>query len=131
MTAQTFGFAAGMDYHFSPNTVVGFALAGGGTNWGLANALGSGRSDAFQVGDLRHQLARPGLFRRRAGLHQSLVHNQPLGARRSAHRELRRPELWCAAGRRVPVGALPTLGVTPYGAVQAQDFHTPAYSESE
>lgn len=25
---------------------------------------------------------------------------------------------------------LPTLGVTPYGAVQFQDFHTPAYSES-
>ena len=28
-------------------------------------------------------------------------------------------------------GVLPTLGVTPYGALQAQDFHTPAYSESE
>jgi hypothetical protein len=25
---------------------------------------------------------------------------------------------------------LPTFGVTPYGAVQFQDFHTPAYSES-
>src|SRR3954463_10052919 len=29
---------------------VGFALAGGGTGWGLANGLGSGRSDAFQAG---------------------------------------------------------------------------------
>ena len=28
-------------------------------------------------------------------------------------------------------GVLPTLGVTPYAAVQAQDFHTPAYSESD
>ena len=26
---------------------------------------------------------------------------------------------------------LPAFGVTPYGAVQAQDFHTPAYSESD
>ena len=26
---------------------------------------------------------------------------------------------------------LPTLDVTPYGAVQVQDFHTPAYSESD
>ena len=26
---------------------------------------------------------------------------------------------------------LPTLGVTPYGAVQFQDFYTPAYSESD
>ena len=39
-----------MDYHVSPNTIVGFALAGAGTNWGLANALGTGRSDALQVG---------------------------------------------------------------------------------
>jgi hypothetical protein len=31
-------------------SAVGFALAGGGTNWGLANALGSGRSEALQVG---------------------------------------------------------------------------------
>jgi hypothetical protein len=50
VTANTFGFAAGMDYHVSPNTIVGFALAGGGTNWGLANALGTGRSDALQAG---------------------------------------------------------------------------------
>jgi autotransporter-associated beta strand protein len=41
VTAQTFGFAAGMDYHVSPNTVGGFALAGAGTNWGLASALGT------------------------------------------------------------------------------------------
>jgi outer membrane autotransporter protein len=26
---------------------------------------------------------------------------------------------------------LPTLGVTPYAALQAQDFHTPAYSETD
>ena len=50
VTASTFGFAGGMDYHFTPYTVVGFALAGAGTNWGLANALGTGRSDALQVG---------------------------------------------------------------------------------
>ena len=50
ITAGTYGFAAGMDYHVSPSTVVGFALAGAGTNWGLANGLGGGYSDAFQVG---------------------------------------------------------------------------------
>ena len=50
ITASTVGFAGGMDYHLSPSTVVGFALAGAGTSWGLANALGAGRSDAFQVG---------------------------------------------------------------------------------
>jgi uncharacterized protein with beta-barrel porin domain len=50
LAARTFGFAGGMDYHVSPNTVVGFALAGGGTNWSLTNGLGGGRSDAFQAG---------------------------------------------------------------------------------
>jgi uncharacterized protein with beta-barrel porin domain len=50
ITASTFGFAGGMDYHVTPNTLFGFALAGAGTNWGLANSLGSGRSDAFEAG---------------------------------------------------------------------------------
>ena len=39
-----------MDRHFSPDLVAGFALAGGGTHWGLAQGLGTGRSDAFQAG---------------------------------------------------------------------------------
>ena len=30
--------------------MVGFALAGGGTNWSLAQGLGGGKSDAFQAG---------------------------------------------------------------------------------
>ena len=36
VNAQTYGFAAGMDYHYSPDTIFGFALGGGGTNWGIA-----------------------------------------------------------------------------------------------
>jgi hypothetical protein len=43
-------FAGGMDYHLTRDTVLGFALAGAGTNWGLANALGGGRGDALQAG---------------------------------------------------------------------------------
>jgi uncharacterized protein with beta-barrel porin domain len=39
-----------MEYHFSPDMLAGFGLAGGGTNWTLANALGDGRSDTFQAG---------------------------------------------------------------------------------
>ena len=39
-----------MDYHVTPQTLYGFALAGGGTNWNVAQNLGSGRSDAFQAG---------------------------------------------------------------------------------
>jgi uncharacterized protein with beta-barrel porin domain len=50
VTARDFGFAGGMDYHATPDTIYGFALAGGGTTWSLAQGLGSGRSDAFQAG---------------------------------------------------------------------------------
>jgi uncharacterized protein with beta-barrel porin domain len=39
-----------LDYRIAPGTVVGFALAGAGTGWSLAQGLGSGRSDAFQAG---------------------------------------------------------------------------------
>ena len=131
MTASIFGFAGGMDYHVSPSTVVGFALAGAGTNWGLANALGSGRSDAFQVGGYgiswfgSAYVAGALAFTNhwfttgRTALGDQLTANfvgQTYGAR-------------LESGYRV--GVLPTLGVTPYGAVQFQDFHTPAYSESD
>src|SRR5262249_38287147 len=44
------GGAAGFDYHLSRDSVVGVALAGGGTDWSLAQGLGGGKSDAFQAG---------------------------------------------------------------------------------
>src|SRR5262245_2943957 len=48
--ARTAGGTAGLDYHLSRDSVIGFALAGGGTNWSLAQGLGGGKSDAFQAG---------------------------------------------------------------------------------
>jgi len=50
LAASTAGSTAGLDYHLSRDSVVGFALAGGGTNWSLAQGLGGGKSDAFQAG---------------------------------------------------------------------------------
>jgi hypothetical protein len=50
LSARTAGFATGFDYRLAPNSVVGFALAGGGTNWSLSQGLGGGRSDALQAG---------------------------------------------------------------------------------
>jgi hypothetical protein len=48
-TSSVYGTAVGADYHFSPFTMTGFALAGGGTNFSIANALGAVRSDLFQA----------------------------------------------------------------------------------
>jgi hypothetical protein len=102
VTVSTAGFAGGMDYHVSPSTVVGFALAGAGTSWGLANALGSGRSDAFQVGGCGISWLGPAYVARCARLLQSLVHHQPFSARRWVDRELHRSKLWRARGGRLP-----------------------------
>ena len=131
VTAQTYGFAGGMDYHFSPDTLAGFALAGAGTNWGLANALGGGRSDAFQAGAYGISWFGPAYIAgalaftnhwfttNRTALNDQLTANfvgQSYGAR-------------LEGGYRTMV--LPALGVTPYAALQAQDFYTPAYSETD
>ena len=55
-TARAFGFAAGADYRISRDTLAGFALAGGGTNFSVSG-FGSGRSDLFQAGAfVRHTI---------------------------------------------------------------------------
>jgi uncharacterized protein with beta-barrel porin domain len=48
LSARAYGYATGLDYRVTPYTVVGFALGGGSTNYGLSNGLGGGRSDMFQ-----------------------------------------------------------------------------------
>ena len=131
ITAQTFGFAAGMDYHVSPHTVVGFALAGGGTNWGLANALGNGRSDAFQVGAYGITWFGPAYLAGALAFtnHWFTTSRSALGDQLSANFDGQSYGARFEAGYRY--GVLPTLGVTPYGAMQLQDFHTPSYSEAD
>ena len=53
-TSRLFGTAAGAEYWLSPQTLAGFALAGGGTGFAVDNG-GTGRSDLFQAGAyLRH-----------------------------------------------------------------------------
>ena len=48
-TSRIYGGIGGADYRLSPDMVAGFALAGGGTNFSVANG-GSGRADLFQAG---------------------------------------------------------------------------------
>jgi autotransporter-associated beta strand protein len=50
LTARAAGGSAVLDYHLTRDAVIGFALAGGGTNWALAEDLGGGKSDVFQGG---------------------------------------------------------------------------------
>ena len=95
LIARTFGFAAGLDYHFTRDTVAGFALAGGGTNWTLAQGLGSGRSDAFQAGVYAATRSGPAYLAASLRVRQSLDVDRPLRRlRRSSHRRLQGAELW-------------------------------------
>jgi autotransporter-associated beta strand protein len=131
VTANTFGFAGGMDYHVTPTTLFGFALAGGGTNWGLANALGAGRSDALQAGVYGISWFGPAYVAGALSFtnHWFTTGRSVLGDQMNANFDGQSYGARLEGGYRYPV--LPTLGVTPYGAVQFQDFHTAAYSESD
>lgn len=131
LTARAGGVAAGLDYHVSRDATFGFALAGGGTKWDLAQGLGGGKSDAFQAGI--YGAARSGPAYVAAALafsnhwmstdrfaafgdHLTASFNaQSIGAR-------------LESGYRLGTAA---FGFTPYGALQTQSFRTPTYSEND
>jgi uncharacterized protein with beta-barrel porin domain len=132
VSARTYGFAGGLDYLVTPGTAVGLALAGGGTNWGLAQGLGGGRSDAFQAGLYGATHFGPAYVAGALSLSEyALSTNRfaiaadQLTASFNAQGYGGRFE----TGYRVAVTG--ATGLTPYAAVQAQSFHTPAYSETD
>ncbi|HWZ40970.1 MAG TPA: autotransporter outer membrane beta-barrel domain-containing protein, partial [Bradyrhizobium sp.] len=115
------------------DTIVGFALAGGGTSWSLGGGLGGGRSDVFQAG----------LY----GLHQ-------FGAAYVSG-ALAYASYWANTSRTITFAGSDTLSasfnaqnfggrleggyrvawwgpfsIIPYAAVQAQSFRTPGFSET-
>jgi uncharacterized protein with beta-barrel porin domain len=113
VTAQTFGFAAGMDYHVTPNTILGFALAGGGTNWGLASGLGTGRSDAAQAGVYGITYAGPAYLAGALAFtnHWFTTSRSALGDQLTANFDGQSYGARLEGGYRF--GVLPTLGVNP------------------
>lgn len=132
VTLRTYGIVAGADYRASADTMLGFALAGGGTHWGLSNGLGSGRSDVFQIGAYgTHRAGAAYISGALAyawnGISTSRTVNlagvDQLNARVDGQTFAGRIE----AGYRVPTQF---IAVTPYAALQGQTFFTPAYSES-
>ena len=122
---STAGVAAGLDYHFSRDAVFGFALAGGGTNWSLADGLGGGKSDAFQAGV--YAAARSGPAYLAASL--AFAHHWMSTDRFAAFgNHLTAGFNAQSIGARVESGyrvGTPAGAITPYAALQAQSFHTP------
>ncbi len=130
LNANTFGFAAGMDYHSSADTIIGFSLGGGGTNWNLASIGGDGHSTALQVG--AYGITRSGPLYGAAAF--GFTNNWFTTDRTALSEQLQANFGGQSYGGRLEGGyhvtSLP-FGVTPYSAVQAQDFETPSYSEHD
>ena len=129
-TARAFGFAAGADYRISPATTVGFALAGGGTNFGVSG-FGSGRSDLFQAGAfVRHNVGQAYVTAAAAYGWQDVTTDRTVTIAGADH--LRAEFNANAYSGRVEGGyrfATPWMGVTPYAAGQFTTFSLPAYAE--
>ena len=117
VTTDIFGFAAGMDYSFTPDLLAGFALAGAGTNWGLANGLGTGRSDAFQVGARVISWFGPAYVKGALAFTNNwfTTNRSALGDQLTANFDGQSYGGRLEGGYRYFV--LPALGVTPYGAL--------------
>jgi uncharacterized protein with beta-barrel porin domain len=132
LTSRLWGVAAGADYRISPDTLLGFALGGGGLNYSLANAMGSGSADLFQAGVYgRHNFGPAYVAAALAyGWHDvttnrtvALAGVDQLQARFKADTFSARFE----GGYRV---ATPFVGITPYAAAQVTSFALPNYTET-
>ena len=130
-TSRIYGTAVGADVRLSPNSIAGFALAGGGTNFAIANSLGTGRSDLFQAGAFVRHTAGPAYVTAALAYGwQDITTNRTvtiagidqLQARFNANAYSGRAE----AGYRF---VTPSIGITPYAAAQFTTFDLPAYAE--
>ncbi|WP_312015469.1 autotransporter domain-containing protein [Bradyrhizobium manausense] len=128
--SSLYGSAAGLDYHVSPSTSAGFALAGGGTGFGV-NGLGWGRSDLFQAGAfVRHNAGPAYITAALAYGWQDVTTNRIVTVAGSD--QLRAQFNANAVSGRIEGGyrqATPWIGLTPYAALQATMFSLPNYSE--
>lgn len=131
-TSRSYGLATGADYRASPDLMLGFALAGGGTSYGLSDGLGGGKSDVFQMGvygskQYGKAYVSAALSHAWHGMKTdrtvTVSGTDNLTARFNAHSFGGRME----SGYRFDV---PLFSITPYAALQVQQFRTPSYSET-
>jgi autotransporter-associated beta strand protein len=130
VSSRVYGTAVGADYRFSPFTIAGFALAGGGTNFSV-NGLGSGRSDLFQAGAFIRHTVGPAYFTAALAYGwQDLTTDRTVSI--AGIDQLRARFNANAFSGRVEDGyrfVTPWMGVTPYAAGQFTTFDLPAYAE--
>lgn len=130
-TSRIGGAAVGADYWLSPQTVAGFAAAGGASSFSVANG-GSGWSDLFQFGGfVRHEIGTSYITATAAYGWQSVTTNRTVGTE-----QLRAQFDTNSYTGRVEIGdrfKTPWLGgiaLTPYAAAQLTYLDLPAYAET-
>ncbi|WP_369723044.1 autotransporter domain-containing protein [Bradyrhizobium sp. LLZ17] len=133
-TSRLFGTAAGAEYAFSPQTLAGFALAGGGTSFSVTGG-GSGRSDLFQAGAYVHHTNGPSYISAALAYGRqdvttdrtvTLAGVDRLRAEFNANAWSGRLE----SGYRFVSSWIGGIGLTPYAAGQFTTFNLPAYAET-
>jgi uncharacterized protein with beta-barrel porin domain len=133
-TSSVAGTAVGADYRFSPFTIAGFALAGGGTAFSV-NGSGSGHSDLFQAGGfVRHDVGPAYITASLAYGWQDITTNRTVTV---AGSDQLRAEFNANAfsgrlegGYRFVTPYFGGLGITPYAAGQFTTFDLPSYAEA-
>jgi uncharacterized protein with beta-barrel porin domain len=131
-SVRTAGIATGFDYRLAPATVVGFALAGGTTSWGLSDNLGGGRSDVFQAGVYGSTKFGAAYL---SGSLAVALHSMSTDRTIDVGGFTKLTASFDAVnyGGRVEGGYrfdTTVVGITPYAAVQVQAFRLPSYSET-
>ncbi|MBR0730661.1 autotransporter family protein [Bradyrhizobium japonicum] len=132
------GVAAGADYRFTADSLIGFSLAGGNINWSVTPTivgvgLGGGASDTFMAGVYGKYGIGP-WYISAAGTYTNYWMSTSRSSGAGAG------DLFTSSfdaqgwGGRIEggykVGQYWTVNWTPYGAIQGQAFRTPNYSET-
>ncbi|WP_247507929.1 autotransporter outer membrane beta-barrel domain-containing protein [Bradyrhizobium sp. 1] len=133
-TSSLAGVAVGADYRLSPDTVAGFALAGGGTSFSVDNS-GHGRSDLFQAGAFVHHKSGPAYVSAALAYGFQDITTDRIVTIAGADRLHAAFNANAYSGRieggyRFATPWLGGLGLTPYAAGQFTTFDLPAYAES-
>ena len=133
-TSSIAGTVVGADYRFSPFTIAGFALAGGGTSFSVAGS-GSGRSDLFQAGAfIRHDAGAAYITGALAYGWQDIITNRTvtLAGTDMLHAEFNANAFSgrVEGGYRFVAPWVGGIGITPYAAAQFTTFDLPAYAET-
>jgi len=129
--ASVYGLVAGADYKVSPDALLGFALAGGGTAFSLANGLGSGSADVFQAGAYaRQNIGAAYLSAALAyGWHDVTTNRTVALAGVDLLQARFRADTFSGRFEGGYRFATPFMGITPYAAAQVISFNLPAYAE--